>query len=452
MTGEHLRELPGPRGLPIIGSMVEFMRRGVFETFDRLFGEYGDMARLRLPGGHAVVAAAHPAAVERVLRSNRDNYYKGPTYDPLRIFSGDNLVTTEGAAWAWRRRLAQPAFNRETIAGFLPAMDRCVGEMLGRWAREFADGRRFDVQAEMIRLTMRIVGATLFGVELGERANATSAAFDAVLSETHDRGANLSLPLAVPTPGNLRLRRALATLHREVDGIIAEARARRGDRPPSLLDTLLDARDPETGRALTPEQLRDEVIVLHLAGHETTATLLTWTFWALARRPEVVARMAEESAPIGDATPGLDALQGLAYTRMVIHEVLRLYPPAWSVPRTIREEDAILGFRIPAGAHMMLSVYHIHRHPDFWEAPTEFRPERFAGDAGERHKYAYMPFSLGPRTCIGNTFSLYESSLVLARILQRFRFEVEPGFHVRTAASTVLRPGNGLPVRIAPAR
>lgn len=452
MTDGRLRELPGPRGLPIVGSMLEFARHGVFATFDRLFAEYGDMARLRLPGGHTVVAAAHPAAVERVLRANRDNYTKGPTYDPLRIFSGDNLVTTEGAAWAWRRRLAQPAFSRESIAGFLPAMDRCARDMLERWARDFAGGRVFDVQAEMIRLTMRIVGATLFGVELGEHADATSAAFDAVLAEIHDRGTGLSLPLAVPTPGNLRLRRALATLHREVDGIIAEARTRRAGRSPSLLDALLDARDPETGRTLTPAQLRDEVIVLHLAGHETTATLLTWTFWALAGHPEVAARLAEESASIGEATPELDALQRLAYTRMVIHEVLRLYPPAWNVPRTIGAEDEIAGFRIPAGAHMMLSVYHVHRHPDFWEAPTEFRPERFAGEAGERHKYAYLPFSLGPRTCIGNTFSLYESSLVLARIVQRFRVEVEPGFRVRTAASTVLRPGHGLRVRLAPAR
>lgn len=445
-----LRELPGPRGLPIVGSVLDFMRRGVFETFDRLFADHGELARMHLPGGHSVVAAAHPAAVERVLRANRDNYYKGPSYDPLRIFAGENLVTAEGAAWAWRRRLAQPAFNRESVAGFLPAMDRCAGEMLGRWSRELADGRSFDLQSEMIRLTTRIVGATLFGVELGARADATSAAFDVALAEIHDRGASLKLPLAVPTPGNLRLRRAIATLHREVDAIIADARARRGDRPPSLLDALLDARDPESGRALTAEQLRDEVIVLHLAGHETTATLLTWTFWALAGRPEAAARLAEESASIGDAAPGLDELQRLAYTRAVIHEVLRLYPPAWMVPRTIRDEDAILGFRIPAGAHLMLSIYHVHRHPDFWEAPTEYRPERFLGEASERHKYAYLPFSLGPRTCIGNTFSLCESSLVLARICQRFRVEVEPGFRVTMAASTVLRPGGGLRVRLAP--
>lgn len=448
MTGA--RELPGPRGLPVVGSMLAFMRGGVFHTFDELFREYGDIARLRLPGGQSVVAAAHPAAVERVLREHRDNYFKGPTYDPLRLFSGENLVTAEGAAWAWRRRLAQPAFSRESVAGFLPAMDRCVGEMLGRWSRELADGRVFDLQSEMIRLTMRIVGATLFGVELGARADATSAAFDDALAEIHGRGATLTLPLAVPTPGNLRLRRAISTLRREVDAIIADARARRGERASSLLDALLDARDPESGRALTAEQLRDEVIVLHLAGHETTATLLTWTFWALTGQREAAAWMAEEAASIGAEAPGLEALHRLAYTRAVIHEVLRLHPPAWMVPRTVRDEDAILGYRIPAGAHLMLSIYHVHRHPDFWEAPLEFRPERFLGEASERHKYAYLPFSLGPRTCIGNVFSLYESSLVLARILQRFRVEVEPGFRVTTAASTVLRPGTGLRVRLAP--
>lgn len=441
------RELPGPRGLPFVGSMLAFLRGGVFDTFDRLLGEYGDVARLRLPGGQAVVAAAHPAAVERVLRDNRENYFKGPSYDPLRLFSGENLVTAEGAAWAWRRRLAQPAFSRESVAGFLPAMDRCVGEMLGRWARELAGGT-FDLQSEMIRLTMRIVGATLFGVEIGARAEATSAAFDAALAEIHGRGATLTLPLAVPTPGNLRLRRAISTLRGEVDAIIADARARRGRRAPCLLDALLDARDPESGRALTAEQLRDEVIVLHLAGHETTATLLTWTFWALAGQREAEARMAAEAASLG--APDLEALHRMAYTRGAIHEVLRLYPPAWMVPRTVRGEDVILGFRIPAGVHLMLSIYHVHRHPDFWEAPLEFRPERFMGEASERHKYAYLPFSLGPRTCVGNVFSLHESSLVLARILQRFRVEVEPGFRVTTAASTVLRPGTGLRVRISP--
>ena len=444
------RELPGPRGLPLVGSMLEFMRHGVFDTFDRLFRDHGDLARMRLPGGQSVVAAAHPAAVEQVLRANRDNYYKGVSYDPLRLFAGENLVTAEGAAWAWRRRLAQPAFSRESVAGFLPAMDRCAQEMLGRWARDYADGRTFDLQSEMVRLTMRIVGATLFGVEIGPRAEATSAAFDVALAEIHDRGASLSLPLAVPTPGNLRLRRAIATLRGEVEAILADARAHRGERPPSLLDALLDARDPETGQALTAEQLRDEVIVLHLAGHETTATLLTWTFWALAGRPEVTERLTEEAGALGDATPAIEALQRLAYARAVIHEVLRLYPPAWMVPRTIRAEDEILGFRIPAGGHLMLSTYHLHRHPEFWEAATELRPERFLGEASERHKYAYLPFSLGPRTCIGNTFSLYESSLVLARIVRRFAVEVEPGFSPTLAASTVLRPANGLRVRLRP--
>lgn len=444
------RPLPGPPGLPLVGSMLTFAQRGVFDTFGQLHAEHGDLARLRLPGGKVAVAVAHPDGVERILRERRQNYIKGSSYDPIRLITGTNLVTAEGAAWAWRRRLAQPAFTREGVTKLLAAMGDSIDAMVERWARLYADGRPFDLQRELVALTMRIVGRTLFGVELaGEGAESSGRAFDAALSIVHARGAaSVALPLAIPTPGNLRLRRALATLHREVDGIIARARAGEGEE--TLLSALLHASDPETGAALDAVQLRDEVIMLYLAGHETTATLLTWTFWALARAPAAVDELLAEADRGGEPGPVTPALfESLPWTRQVLQEVLRLHPPAPLVPRTVVEDDVIGGYRIPAGAHAVILIHLLHRHPEFWEAPAEFRPERFADAAiAGQHRYAYLPFSAGPRTCIGNTFALWESQLALARILRRFVVELDPEAPLRLAASTVHRPAGGVIARL----
>lgn len=452
MTAPIGRQVPGPRGLPVVGSMMSFVRRGIPDTFAALHRDYGDIARLRLPGGAVVVALAHPDGAERILRENRDNYIKGVSYDPIRLLAGQNLVTAEGSAWAWRRRLAQPAFTREGVTALLPTMAECVDAMLDRWQRTLVDGRRFDLQRELTDLTMRIVGRTLFGVELGSDATDTSSkAFDAALTLVHDRGAgSLSLPLAVPTPGNLRLRRALATLRAEVEAIIA--RARTSDGPPTLLRALLTARDPESGEALDATQLRDEVIMLYLAGHETSATLLTWTFWCLARAPEALARLTAEITALGEPlAPTPEALARVPYTRQVLQESLRLHPPAPLIPRTVVADDQIAGYHIPAGAHVAILVDHLHRHPTFWSQPHRFRPERFEGDAPPgRHKFAYIPFSAGPRTCIGNTFALWETQLLLARILARFHVDLDPRAPLRLAASTVHRPAGGVFARLRP--
>ena len=429
--------------------MIDFARRGVPATFAALRRDHGDLARLRLPGGAQVVAVARPDAVRRILHDRRDNYIKGSTYAPIRLITGTNLVTAEGAAWAWRRRLAQPAFTRDGVARYLPAIAACADATLDRWGRERVGAAApVDLQNELTALTMQIVGRTLFGVELsGPGAAASGRAFEEALAIVHDRGAaTLSLPLALPTPANRRLRRALATLHREVEAILARARS-DPDAPPTLLRDLLDARDPETQAALTPAQLRDEVVMLYLAGHETTATLLTWTFWALARAPEARAALQAEVDALADddLIPAPALFERLPYARQLLHEVMRLHPPAPIIPRSVVADDDLCGYRAPAGAHAAILVDHLHRHPDFWDDPASLRPERFAPAAiAGQHKYAYLPFSLGPRTCIGNTFALWESQLILAKVLRRVTVDIDPRAPLRLAASTVHRPAAGV--------
>lgn len=434
--------------------MLDFLRRGITETFAAVRADHGDLARLRLPGGAVVVTVAHPDAVERILHHRRDNYLKGASYASIRLITGTNLVTAEGAAWAWRRRLAQPAFTREGVVNYLPAIAECADAMLDRWAAAFGRGQPFDLQRELTALTMQIVGRTLFGVDLiGEHAAASGRAFDEALAIVHDRGAaTFALPLAIPTPANLRLRRALATLHREVEAIIERA-ARDHQGPPTLLRALLAARDPETGDALSRAQLRDEVIMLYLAGHETTATLLTWTFWALARAPEAREALHAEIDALAEdqLRPSAELFQRIPYARQVLHEVMRLHPPAPLIPRSIVEDDDLCGFRAPGGAHVAVLIYHLHRHPDYWPEPLQFRPERFSPAAvAGHHKYAYLPFSLGPRTCIGNTFALWESQLILAKILRRFAVDLDPERPLRIAASTVHRPAGGVIAALRP--
>jgi cytochrome P450 len=345
-----------------------------------------------------------------------------------------------------QRRLAQPAFHRPRLAGYADVMVDATAKMLVRWRPLTA----VDVGPEMSRLALAVAGRTLFSRDVSDEADSVGREFPVVghyLEQRFNRPFTTP-PLWVPTPLNLRFKRALRALNGIVDGLIRERR-REGRDHGDLLSMLMHARDEETGHGMTDEQLRSETLTFLMAGHETSATALTWTFFLLATHPAVRERARQEArTALGERAPALADVARLDYTRMVIEEAMRLYPPIWALPRQAVAADEIGGYAIPAGSTVGLCSYITHRHPDVWESPDVFDPERFtAARVAQRPKGAYFPFLAGPHQCIGNEFAMVEMRLVVAMVLREFDLELLPGQDVRVKASIVLKPSG--PVRLA---
>jgi cytochrome P450 len=425
------------------------MRRDPLAYVSNLSRDYGDVVCLCM-GTMRVYFLHHPDGVKHVLQDNNQNYVKGPIIARVKVLIGDGLFTSEGDFWRRQRRLAQPAFHRERIAGFADAMARRTAERLARWEPAAASGEPIDVAAEMSALTLTIVGETLFARDLsGEAAGAGRALAVALEVAAHRAMSYVVTPIWVPTARNRAFRRAARTLDALVYEII-DGRRRTADPGADLLGTLMAARDEETGERMSPRQLRDEVMTFLLAGHETTAMALSWTWYLLARHPEIAeAARAETLAVLGDRAPTVADLPRLPLARMVVEEAMRLYPPVWGIGRQSVGADRIGGYDIPAGTLVNLSAWVTHRHPAFWDDPDRFDPERFRpGVERTRPRFAYFPFSGGPRLCIGEGFALLEAQLIVAMMLQRYRLTLARREVVVPEPTLTLRPRGGLPMRI----
>lgn len=417
---------------------------GTFEAAARL----GDLVRFRFFHRQGFLVN-HPDLVKRVLVDEHRRFGKKTRgYDNLRLILGNGLLTSEGDFWRRQRRIAQPAFHHRAIAGFAETMTSAAQRMLTRWREDSLT--RVEMEAEMSRLTLEIVGRCLFSTDLSDATDQVGPALGTVLELAMNRTTRVfQIPLSVPTPLNRRLERAVAELDRVVLGIIEERR-RRADRPADLLSMLLDAKDEESGESMSDAQLRDELMTLVLAGHETTANAMVWTFHLLSEHPEIAAKLrAELDTKLGARAPGLPDLKNLPYTDAVMKESMRLYPPAWMMGRSASESLELGGFTIPAGSMVFICVHQLHRDERFWAAPTEFRPERFLDGEIERvPKHAYLPFSAGPRVCIGNAFAEMEAKLLLASIAQRVELSTVPGHRVEPEPLITLRPRFGLPMQV----
>lgn len=441
-TGRSSRRMPGPPWVTVFGSTVRVMRDALAFTTE-LRERYGDYVTIPTLVGPAIMVYS-PDGVRRILQENHLNYNKDiPDYHVLSLLTGKGLVTNDGASWLQQRRLIQPAFHRERIAGFGALMAEAAEAQIAGWdAHGLIDsGTPFDILHEMSTLTLRIVCQALFGQDLPADEQARVA--HAFTEANHLLSQAFYLPglLTLPTPQRRRMLADRRELHAVVEGIIRRRREhpeQRGD----LLALLLDAQDAETGKGMSDEQARDEVLTLLLAGHETTANALAWTFYLLAQHPEVTDDLrAEYRAVLDGRLPQMDDLPNLPKTRMVIDESMRLYPPAWAVARHALGEDEIGGYRIPKGAYIILVNYVTHRHPDHWERPNEFDPERFSPErSAGRPRFAYSPFGGGPRLCIGNTFALSEAALILATILSKYQLRLASDAPVTSEPMVTLRP------------
>jgi cytochrome P450 len=412
---------------------------------------YGDVVRMRSLPTFYWHLIAHPAGVEHVLQTNQQNYRKGKLFNkPVGLLTGNGLVTSEGEFWRRQRRLAQPAFHRQRIASYGTAMTDATEDMLKRWDAFAKTGEPFDVAEELTRVTLRIAGRTLFGIDLGENTSEFGESLRTVLEHINYRMLHIFAPPEfIPTFRNSRFNRAKRYLDKVVYEIIARRRERETDTG-DLLSMLLLVRDEETGEGMTDEQLRDEVMTLLTGGHETGAAALAWTFYLLAKHQEVTDKLRSELGEVlGGRTPAVEDLRSLPFTKMVFDEVLRLYPPAWGQIRESIDEDEISGYRIPAKTPVVVSQYVTHRHPDFWDEPERFMPERFTPErVAARQRFAYFPFGGGARQCIGNSFALMEAQLIIATVFQRYSIWLAGEDSVELDPTFTLRPRGGLMITL----
>jgi cytochrome P450 len=438
---------PGPRALPVLGGMLQ-LRGDPLARIVALRAQYGGFIRLGPLGPRELFLVTEPTAVRRVLLDNHTNYKKGLAAQRLRPILGQGSLLLEGDEWRRRRRLVQPALHKQKIAAYVGAFVEHTDAMLDRWRA--AEAASLDAREEMLKLTMGLTLRNMFcadAVELRPLIDAWHVLYDE-LSRARMR--------VLPRPSFWDRRRrqeiagAVATMHRVLEALIRE---RRSLDDGSVLAMLLAARDAERGTPLSEAELRDELMTIFVGGYENSSNALAFTLALLAAHPEVAARQREEvELHLGGRTPAVTDLTALRYTRAVLEEAMRLYPPSWMITREALDDDVVAGFRVRRGSQLLISGYGLHRAPELWTEPEKFRPERFLPDAPEavqRDRFAYIPFGGGPRVCLGEQYALVEMTCVLARLAQKVTVRLAAGTRIAGHGNVGLRPR--YPLRLVPA-
>jgi cytochrome P450 len=443
MRAASIRRPPGPPPRFLVGNFP-LLGSDPLAVFSRWAREFGDIFYYRA-GWIQVYFLNHPDLIESVLISRAQNFAKDKVIQNSRWFLGQGLLTSEGSEWMRQRRLCQPAFHRERLSCYARTMGAYAEEMLEGWP----DGQVRDIHREMMQLTMRIVAKVLFSVEVSEDTQKVAAALNLLMR--HTSGLRMIMPPLLrhlPFPSLVRVKGAVRELDEIVNRII-DGRRSSGVDTGDLLSMLMAARDQD-GSAMTDRQLRDEIMTFLLAGHETTAVSLSWTWYLLSEHPEAAQKLRQElDAVLGGRTPRLEDLARLPYTEKVVKESMRLYPPAWSLARTAVKETEIAGYRVPAGANVVMSPWILHRDARFFGHPHQFDPDRWTpGNAPDLPRFAYFPFGGGPRLCIGASFALMEANLLVASIAQRFQLRLVPGHPVAARPGITLRPRHGMPMEM----
>lgn len=422
------------RRLPPVpeGRSLRQLVRDPLNYFSTIASAYGDVVCYR-PAPDTAYLINHPDYVRHVLVDNNRNYSKEThTNQQFNKVVAEGLLTTEGEVWRKQRRMMQPAFHRTRLELLDTMIADATEDMLRRWRELHRHGEPVDIASEMAGLTLTVTTRALFGVILGD--------------EVHEIGRMVNSAVAfLEKPSDPSVRRAMDRLDEIVQRIIDERRRDFRDGG-DLLSSMMLAHDQETGESMSDEQLRNQIMTLMLAGYETTASALAWTWYLLAQDAASVARLqAEAREVLGGRPPRYPDLERLSYTGQVLNETMRLFPPAWILGRRALGEDEIGGYYVAPGTTIAICLYTLHRHPRFWESPDDFDPDRFSPErSAGRHKFAFIPFGAGPRQCIGNTFGLMEASLVIAHVSQHYSLRLAPGVVAAPQPVFVLRSGRDL--------
>ncbi|MUL36914.1 cytochrome P450 [Gloeocapsopsis dulcis] len=430
---------PGPKGHFLIGNILE-VNRDPLNFCSQCARNYGDIVRWQL-GPFPAIMLNHPSLIEEVLVTQQQNFVKSSVYRRgLRVL-GNGLLTSEGNFWQRQRRLVQPAFHQERIAAYAQVMVTYANRLLDSWQ----DGSIRDLHQDMMSLTSQVVSKALFNIDIAGEISGVQAALNAVMDFNAKLSNQYLLPIWVPTPSNLRYQKAIQQLDEIVYDIIDQRRA-SGKDTGDLLSLLLQVRDEGDGTQMTNQQVRDEAMTLFLAGHETTANAMTWTWFLLSQHTQVEAKLQEElQTVLGDRTPTVADLRQLRYTEQVVLEAMRLYPPVWGMSRVARHDCVLGGYDVKAGTTVFMSQWNIHRDSRFFEQPEVFYPERWADNQIKRlPHFAYFPFGGGQHICIGKAFAMMEAILLLATLASKFRLTLQPNHPVVLQPSLTLRPQHGI--------
>jgi cytochrome P450 len=418
---------PGPAEGFDLGGSDESLAR-----LRRYFAEFGDIYRVFAPSrGVFNYVINHPDHIKRVLLSNHRNYTKGEGMDRVKILLGNGIMTSEGDFWRRQRRMMQPAFHRRVIDQFSGLIREVNDKFVARWEQKAARGEPVNISDDASELTLEIVLGSIFGSDLARLETQLGANPFEVVAKEQNRDLKFAFRF-----------RSLTKLVQE----LIDRRRRSSEEHFDFLSMLMATRDRETDEPMSDKELIDEVLTLIVAGHETTAAALTWTWYLISQHPDTQAQLQTEADRAGgDQTLGLDAAESLTFTHQVLQEALRLYPPGWLITRRTLEADELGGFPIAPRTDVFISPYMLHRHPAFWSEPEEFKPERFAGaDAEERHRFAYIPFAVGPRHCIGENIAMFEMLVHVNAMSRRFRLTRAGNEPIELEAQINLRPRSNL--------
>lgn len=438
----ELRTPPGPEPLPVIGNLLDIRSKGFIDFYMDVWRTYGDIAQIKL-GPMPSYLFIRPEHIHHVLVKNPDTYVKGSSMNKLRGAIGNGIFTMEGEEWRGRRKMMQPTYTPKGIQQFADIMSSAADDIVQRWNGMSAD-TVFDMNVEMTRATMSVISQSIFGMDINDNFKEIGDSLHGLLEfVSNGVTALMEVPLFVPTPKNQRYKNDKKVVAEFIYGIINKRREEglRND----LLSMMMTMQD-EDGQTMNDEELHNEVLINFFAGNETTASLLTWTWYYLAKLPDIEAKLHEEvDRVLQGRIPTLDDIENLPYTRMILEETLRLYPPVMMTARSATEDDVVDGYKVPAGALAIVMPYATHRHPEFWERPDEFYPEHFLPEAVEkRPRYAFFPFGAGQRICIGNHFAMMETIIIVAHVAQHYkaRFSVPHDGGIRFAG--VIRPAQPL--------
>lgn len=442
---ENIRSIPTVNTWEAVSG---FRRAGFLNYIGELWQKHGDVFQLNILNRHMLVAM-HPDAVRQINVTKRQNYDKLQSYDVVRKYIlGNGLLASNGELWRRQRKLMSPFYTPKAVQAYGEIMLNDGYRLLERWSR--MDGSTVEIGEEMTYVTAAIILRAMFSMKTDEEIIGMKSAVEAIIGYSSSNQTGMMIPLWIPTHKNRAYKKARAMVHGYIDSLIEQRRSLpEADWPNDLLTRLMQARDEETGEPMSESLLRDESITTFFAGHETTARTLTYTWYALASNPHVAEKLHQElDTVLGDRTPTLEDLHHLPYTLQVIKEVLRLYPPAPFYIRDSIGEDELGGFKTQ-GLPVLMSPYYTHRHPEFWENPLEFNPDRWTPEQeADRHPYAYHPFAAGQRVCIGNNFSLLESHILLSLLAREYAPRMVPGFTPDFIMGGTLGTSNGFPMII----
>ena len=432
---------PQPKGSPIIGHLKHFKNDPIHFMLDTS-EQFGDIMLYKILN-KKIYFINHPDYVKHVLQDNYKNYHKSPGYKPLRLVVGHGIFTSDGEEWLRRRKFYQPAFTKTAITSYVDTVTNQAKELVNSWPSESAEHGQVNISNEMTRITMSIISETLFSTRI---SSGTSLWDDTTYALEWAGERALRRPFVMPpkwpSKKNRRFHHAVKSLDELIYGIIADKK-KNNQNPDDLLSRFMNPEEKKL-KPFTPQELRDEVMTIFLAGHETSANVLSWTFYEIARNQTIQDKLFEEVERFGDKPWQYEDLHQLTYTAQVLSESMRLYPPVWHMGRMNLEDDEIGGYKIPAGSHVRMSALTLHRSSHYWDEPEKFDPERFSSENAKKiDQYVYVPFGAGPRLCAGRNFAMMEMVFIVAEVIRKFELKFK-GEAIEPAPKLTLRPSKDI--------